>query len=123
MHFRRLEDDRVVTVSGGSQALVSKRDARPLVSEPVADVSLAWKAEPGERPGLSWFGVWTNGGALKAVPRTIYLKQVGVKEAHFHAGASNIFPGLVELQSESAIRVRYRIQRPLNLGIFVSTHH
>ena len=67
-------------------------------------------------------GEWRAPEILVAVPRTVFVTESGEHEDHFHAGASGDFPGLVTLRNDSAVRVRYRIQRPLNLGLFISTH-
>ncbi|MEZ6087347.1 MAG: FecR family protein [Pirellulaceae bacterium] len=117
--FRRLSDDHAVTVLADQQIRASQTTGT-LQAESISPPPTRWLAESSNK-ACEWLGVW-EGNILKAAPRTVYLKGAGVEETHFHAGARNSFPGLVELRKGSLIRIRYRIDRPLNVGLFISTH-
>ncbi|MDM4016469.1 FecR domain-containing protein [Roseiconus lacunae] len=118
--FRRLSDDQTVTVSESQQARVSRRARNSLHLVAVVPVQTHWKATTNQQQ-YDWLGDWES-NILNATPRSVFLKDTGVEETHFHAGARNSFPGLVTLEEGSVIRIRYRIERPLNLGLFISTH-
>ena len=122
VQFRRLSDNHAMTVSENEEIRVAADDFQPLYSEPIGTLPLYWRATSKNASGVSWLGVWNDAGVLAAAPRGVFLKQTETSEVHFHAGVINAFPGLVTLKANSSIRIRYRIERPLNLGIFISTH-
>lgn len=120
--LRRLADQRSLTVSSREQARAGSNESDPMRSEPVSQLPEVWRASQKSLPEDNWLGEWRTPDILVAKPRVVLVSELAVQEQHFHAGASGDFPGLVTLRNHSAIRVRYRIQRPLNLGLFISTH-
>lgn len=120
--LRRLSDDQTTTVTVNEQLRTGPTDDRPWLAEPIAALPPGWRAAPDTNDSLTWLGQWSAGGTLRATPRTIFLKTTGTDETHFHAGAMNSLPGVVRLEADSAVRIRYRIKRPLNLGLFICTH-
>jgi len=120
--LRRLSDNQTTTVTKNEQIRASTAADRPLRAEPISILPFAWRAAPTTGDAAIWLGRWGDAGILRAAPRTVFLKATGVKETHFHAGVRNSYPGLVTLDSNSVVRIRYRIDRPLNLGLFLSTH-
>jgi ferric-dicitrate binding protein FerR (iron transport regulator) len=121
VELRRLADNQALRVSDREQARAGVNAAQPMRSEPATALPEHWSANSASMPGASWIGEWRAPGVLAAVPRMVFVKENGVVENHHHAGAVNGFPGFVTLREDSVVRVRYRIQRPLNLGVFLST--
>lgn len=122
VELRRLADHQALTVSGLEQARAGVNVTQPMRPEPVTSLPDHWRANQKSLPMANWLGEWRTPEILRAVPRVVFVSELGVEERHYHAGAFGDFPGLVTLRSDSAVRVRYRIQRPLNLGLFISTH-
>ncbi len=122
VELRRLADNQALSVSVHEQARAGVTATQPMLSEPVTPLPGQWHATRMTPRVASWLGEWRTPEALVAVPRVVFVNESGVEEKHYHAGASSDFPGLVTLREDSAVRVRYRIQRPLNLGLFISTH-
>lgn len=122
VELHRLADEQSLKVSEHEQARASDDATQPMRPEAVRPLPTTWIANPASSQVANWTGNWTDGKFLAAIPRTVYIREPGVRENHFHAGATNGFPGLVTLSENSAVRVRYRTQRPLNVGIFVVTH-
>lgn len=122
VELRRLADNQALKVSVHEQARASVNAAQPMLPEPAAAPPDHWSADSALLPGASWIGEWRAPGVLAAVPRVVFVKENGIAESHHHAGAVNGFPGLVTLREDSVVRVRYRIQRSLNVGVFLSTH-
>lgn len=119
--LRRLIDDREATARNNEQLLALQTGDQPLQAEPITDVPASWKASSKRTPGQTWLGTWNDEGVLKAVPRKILLKKPGVEEEHFHAGIRSEIPGVVTLEKDSEIRIRYRTAKPINVGLFLST--
>jgi len=120
--IRRLSDDQTTTVKMNEQLRAGRTADRLLRAEPTSVLPFDWRATPATGHKVKWQGEWNDAGILKATPYTVFLKESEVEEIHFHAGVQNSFPGLVTLNTNSVVRVRYRINRPLNLGLFISTH-
>lgn len=119
--LRRLSDDQATTVNMNEQIRADRTAGQPLRSEPISVLPLDWRAAP-TIDSAAWLGQWTDARILRATPQKVFLKKVEVEEIHFHAGVANNYPGLVTLDANSVVRIRYRIDRPRNLGIFMSTH-
>ncbi|MEZ5941478.1 MAG: FecR family protein [Planctomycetaceae bacterium] len=122
VQLRRLSDNQTMQVAQNQQVNTEVVAGKPLHAKPVEALPATWTASPKREGKLKWYGEWTDGGILKAGSEEVFLKDFKVKETHYHAGAHNDFPGLVTLNEKSAIRVRYRIDMPLNIGVFISTH-
>ena len=122
VELHRLADEQSLKVSEHEQARATGDATQPMRPEVVRPLPTTWIANPASSQVANWTGNWTNRKFLTAVPRTVYIRETDVREDHFHAGATNGFPGLVTLDKNSAVRVRYRTQRPLNVGLFVVTH-
>ena len=122
VELRRLADDQALKVSEHEQARAGITAIQPMRPEPIASLPVQWRAVQGSSQVTRWLGKWRPGATLTAVPRTVFVAESGVEENHYHAGAMVGFPGLVTLRDDSAVRVRYRIRHPLNVGIFLVTH-
>lgn len=122
VEFRRLADNKTLLIAQNQQVQTDQTTSEPLQAEKVEPLPSNWKASPKVKGKLKWRGDWLNGDILKAVPHQIFRKRLGVYETHYHAGARNDFPGLFTLEKNSEIRIRYRIKRPINIGLFISTH-
>lgn len=121
VELHRLADNQSLKVSKHEQARATTGIDQPLLPEPIVSLPDRWGAHPDAPHVAHWKGRW-NEDVLVAVPQTVFIKEEGVQEEHYHAGAWNGFPGLVTLREHSAIRVRYRLQPPLNIGLFLVTH-
>jgi ferric-dicitrate binding protein FerR (iron transport regulator) len=122
VELRRLADNQALKVSVHEQVRAGVNTAQPMRPEPATAMPDHWSADSASLPGASWIGEWRTPGVLAAVPRMTFVKEDDVVEIHHHAGVVNGFPGFVTLREDSVVRVRYRIQRPLNVGVFLSTH-
>lgn len=122
VELHRLADDQSLKVSEKEQVRASAHADQPLLSERVSPLPNRWRANRESQAVNDWIGQWQDGNILAAVARTVFIKELGVHESHYHAGATNGFPGLVTLHQSSAIRIRYRTQQSLNIGLFVVTH-
>ena len=122
VELHRLADDQSLKVSEREQARATVDATQPMQPEPVEPLPATWVASLESAQIESWTGHWSDDEILVAIPRTVFIREAGIRENHFHAGATNGFPGLVTLREASAVRVRFRTQRPLNVGIFVVTH-
>lgn len=122
VELRRLADHQALHVSKHEQARASANATQPMAPEPVTALPDQWSAEHDSSDVAEWVGTWVGEEFLAAVPRMVFVKEADVRENHFHAGAKNRLPGLVTLRGNSVVRVRYRIQRPLNVGLFLVTH-
>jgi len=121
VQLRRLADNQILMVAQNQEAVAERDTAKPLQAKAVKPLSTEWKASPKAEKDVTWFGKWNREGTLNAVPRKVFRKVLDKDETHHHAGAYSDFPGLVTLQKNSAIRIRYRIEKPLNVGVFLST--
>ncbi len=122
LKLRRLSDNQTFLVAQNQQVQTDSATSEPLQAEKIEPLPSTWKASPKTKGKLKWRGDWMNGDILKAAPQKIFLKKLGVHESHYHAGARNDFPGIVTLEENTKIRIRYRINRPINIGLFISTH-
>ena len=120
VQLRRLCDDQIVTVSGNEQVRAGNTVAQQFVSKPAQPAPSRWKADSGD-DSIHWKGQWSKDGTLVAAAETIYRKDVQREEVHFHAGAKNEFPGLATLDSDSAVRIKFRLKYAINVGVFIST--
>ncbi|MEZ6131093.1 MAG: FecR family protein [Planctomycetaceae bacterium] len=121
VRLRRLSDDQATTVNMNKQIRADKTAGQPLRSEPISALLHSWRVDP-TIDSAAWLGEWSDAGILRATPQKVFLKKVDVEESHFHAGVANNYPGLVTLDANSMVRIRYRIDRPRNVGLFISTH-
>ena len=122
VRFRRLSDSRSLDVNPDQIVRAEASDVHELQAARVVNAPAEWNAAPGISDNARWLGRWSTEHVLTASPRTVFVKEQEIEEEHFHAGISNVYPGFVKLTDESVISVRYRIDRPINLGVFVSTH-
>lgn len=122
LKLRRLTDNQTLLVAQNQQVQTDRAASEPLQAEKIEPLPSNWTASPRAKGKLKWRGDWLDGDILKAVPQKIFRKELGVHESHYHAGARNDFPGIVTLEENTKIRIRYRINRPINIGLFISTH-
>jgi len=122
VEFRRLADNQTLLIAQNQQIKTDQTASEPLQAEKIEPLPSTWKASSKSKGNLKWIGDWLDGEILKAVPQKIFRKKLGVHETHYHAGARNDFPGLFTLEENTKIRIRYRINRPINIGLFISTH-
>ena len=122
VRFRRLSDSRSLDVNPNQIVRAAASDVHEPQAARVASAPAEWNAAPGFSDNARWLGRWNTERVLTASPRTVFVKEQEIDEEHFHAGITNVYPGFVKLTDESVISVRYRINRPINLGVFVSTH-
>ena len=122
VRFRRLSDDQALDVKQEEVVRTSVGNAQELKVAPISKPPAEWKADQNFAEAERWLGKWNDEHLLKAIPRTVFVKEQEAEEIHFHAGVTNVYPGFVELTHESMVLVRYRISRPINLGVFISTH-
>lgn len=122
LQIRRLADDQTVLLAQNEEVVAQRETAEPLESRPVKPLPTTWKVTPTLAGNVKWKGNWSDDGILKASATEIYRKDINAKENHYHAGVHDDFPGLFRLEENSAVRIRYRINTPLNIGLFISTH-
>lgn len=122
VELHRLADNQSLKVSNREQARATTNIDQPLTPEPIVSLPDQWNARPDAPHVAHWKGRWNEENVLVAAPQTVFIKEEGIQEEHYHAGAWNGFPGLVTLREHSAVRVRYRLQEALNIGLFLVTH-
>ncbi|MCA9054911.1 MAG: FecR domain-containing protein [Planctomycetaceae bacterium] len=122
VRVRRLADDQTLLVAQNQQVHTEQNSDTPLQAETVKPAPTSWKASPKTAGNVQSIGEWKAGEVLKAQGRDIFRPALATHETHFHAGAHNDFPGLVTLNDNSAIRIRFRLNRRTNVGVFLSTH-
>lgn len=122
LQIRRLADDQTLMLAQNEEVIAQRDAVDPLESRPVKPLPTTWKATPKLAGNVNWKGNWSDDGILKAEATEIFRKDIRAKENHYHAGVHDDFPGLFRLEENSAIRIRYRINTPLNVGLFLSTH-
>ena len=119
--LQRLSDERTLTVKANEQVKVSQNHASLFRAERSPMVPMKWNAASTTEDNASLVGTWSDSGTLTATPETMYLKATGANEIHYRAGARNCYPGLVILSESSVVKIRYRLEEPINLGLFIST--
>lgn len=122
VNIRRLADDQTTTVNMNERVLAGSTADQALRAEPITVLPFRWRADSVTGDAKTWLGEWSEPGILRATPQTVFLKETDVEETHFHAGIRHSYPGFVTLDANSVVRIRYRIDRPMNLGLFISTH-
>ncbi len=117
---RRLADEQVVTVAFNQQVRANRESDEPMKVEPVS-VPLKWSASPTKNKNTTTYGTWGEDNVLKAGAHQVYLKARDQEVTHYHAGARDAVAGLVKLTKDSVIKIRYRVNRRINVGLFIST--
>ena len=120
--LQRLSDEQTLTVKANEQVRVSQNHANLFRAERSPMVPMKWNFASTTEDDASSVGTWSDSGTLTATPETMYLKTTGSNEIHYRAGARNCYPGLVLLSESSVVKIRYRLEEPINLGLFVATH-
>ncbi len=122
VNFQRLSDAQTLTVNANEQVCVGQDDTEPVRAESTPNVSATWNVKSKAEGNATLVGQWNDQENLVATPESVFLAVTGTNEIHYRAGTRNCYPGLVTLNENSVVRIRYRLEKPVNLGLFISTH-
>ncbi|MEM7317190.1 MAG: FecR family protein, partial [Planctomycetota bacterium] len=122
VRIQRLSDEQALTVNGNERVRVGQNDAKPVRAERSPIVPVAWNVKSKAEGNGTLVGKWSDKQNLAATSETVFLKATGTNEIHYRAGMRNCYPGLVTLNEDSVVRIRYRVDKPINIGLFIATH-